>query len=57
MKQVDARGKACPLPVIETKKALEGMKEGAVEVLVDKMMMQVVVVEAVDTQKLLKGFL
>ena len=35
MKQVDARGKACPLPVIETKKALEGMKEGAVEVLVD----------------------
>ena len=36
MKQlVDARGKQCPVPVIETKKALKEMTEGMVEVLVD----------------------
>ena len=36
MKQlIDARGKQCPLPVIETKKALKEMTEGMVEVLVD----------------------
>lgn len=36
MKQlIDARGKQCPLPVIETKKALKEMTEGLVEVLVD----------------------
>lgn len=35
MERVDARGKSCPLPVIETKKVLENMKEGTVEVLVD----------------------
>ena len=33
---VDARGLACPLPVVNTKKAIEGMKAGdTVEVLVD----------------------
>lgn len=36
IKQIDARGKACPLPVIEAKRALEASPEGAkVEVLVD----------------------
>lgn len=36
MKQlVDARGKQCPMPVIETKKALKEITEGIVEVLVD----------------------
>lgn len=34
--QIDARGKQCPLPVIEAKNALSGMKEsGIVEVTVD----------------------
>ena len=34
--QIDARGKQCPLPVIETKNAIAGMKEaGTVEVTVD----------------------
>ena len=33
---VDARGLACPLPVVNTKKAIEKMKSGdSVEVLVD----------------------
>ena len=33
---VDARGLACPLPVVNTKKAIEGMKPGdTIEVLVD----------------------
>lgn len=35
MTQIDARGKACPLPVIEAKKAVEAMSQGVVEVLVD----------------------
>lgn len=36
MKKIDERGKACPLPVIETKKTLEGMQSGeSLEVLVD----------------------
>ena len=35
MKQVDCRGLSCPQPVIETKKVLEGMKEGIIEVIVD----------------------
>lgn len=36
MKQlIDARGKQCPVPVIETKKALKEITEGMVEVLVD----------------------
>lgn len=35
MERVDARGKTCPLPIIETKKVLESMTEGTVEVLVD----------------------
>lgn len=36
IKQIDARGKTCPLPVIEAKKALEAAENGTkVEVLVD----------------------
>lgn len=35
MERIDARGKTCPLPVIETKKVLENMTEGSVMVLVD----------------------
>ena len=35
IKQLDARGKTCPLPVIETKKVLETITDGKVEVLVD----------------------
>lgn len=34
-KTVDATGLSCPLPVIETKKALKEMSEGELEVLVD----------------------
>ena len=34
-KVIDARGKQCPLPVIETKRALTEMTEGTVLVLVD----------------------
>ncbi len=34
-KEVDARGLPCPQPVINTKKALEGIEEGTVTVLVD----------------------
>jgi selenium metabolism protein YedF len=34
-KSIDARGMQCPMPVIETKKALQGMTEGTVEVVVD----------------------
>lgn len=32
---VDARGLSCPQPVIETKKALDALKSGKVEILVD----------------------
>ncbi len=32
---IDARGKACPQPVLMTKKALEGMTEGSFTVVVD----------------------
>ena len=36
MKQLDMRGKACPMPVIETKKILEEVKKAEeVRVLVD----------------------
>lgn len=36
IKQIDARGKTCPLPVIEAKKALEAAENGTkIEVLVD----------------------
>jgi selenium metabolism protein YedF len=35
MKTVDCRGLSCPQPVIETKKILEGMKKGVIEVIVD----------------------
>lgn len=35
MEQIDARGQACPLPVVRAKKALAQMGEGALEVLVD----------------------
>lgn len=34
-KRVDARGLACPKPVIETKKALEGLTEGSIITIVD----------------------
>ncbi|HZJ76970.1 MAG TPA: sulfurtransferase-like selenium metabolism protein YedF [Oscillospiraceae bacterium] len=34
-KQVDVRGMNCPLPVINTKKALEGMEKGTVTTIVD----------------------
>jgi len=33
--EVDARGLACPLPVVKTKKALEGIEEGEVITIVD----------------------
>lgn len=33
--KIDARGLACPKPVIETKKALEGIKEGNIITIVD----------------------
>jgi TusA-related sulfurtransferase len=33
---VDARGLACPIPVIRVKKALEGLSQGRVVVLVDE---------------------
>ncbi len=36
MKEVDARGLPCPRPVIETKKALEEIKEGSLTVIVDR---------------------
>lgn len=35
MEQVDARGQACPLPVVRAKKALAAMDAGLLEVLVD----------------------
>jgi len=35
MTEVDARGLSCPMPVIKTKKAIEGMKTGSVVVIVD----------------------
>ena len=34
-KIVDARGLSCPQPVIETKKVLDRMSSGSVEILVD----------------------
>jgi tRNA 2-thiouridine synthesizing protein A len=33
--EIDARGLSCPMPVIKTKKAIEGMKSGSVVVIVD----------------------
>lgn len=35
IKKIDAKGLACPMPVIKTKKALEEISEGVVEVTVD----------------------
>ncbi len=35
MERIDARGQACPLPVVRAKKALAAMGEGVLEVLVD----------------------
>ena len=35
METIDARGQACPLPVVRAKRALSEMGEGALEVLVD----------------------
>lgn len=34
-KEVDARGLSCPIPVIQTKKALESLREGSVRTIVD----------------------
>ncbi len=34
-KEVDARGLNCPIPVIQTKKALESLREGSVRTIVD----------------------
>ncbi|QRN86562.1 sulfurtransferase-like selenium metabolism protein YedF [Clostridia bacterium] len=34
-KSIDARGMSCPMPVVATKKALEALQEGVLEVLVD----------------------
>lgn len=34
-KEVDARGLGCPIPVIQTKKALESLSEGSVRTIVD----------------------
>lgn len=49
MAKVNARGLACPGPVIETKKALESLEQGIVEVLVDNE------VAASNVEKLAKG--
>ena len=35
IKELDARGLSCPQPVVQTKNALEGMKEGLVMIIVD----------------------
>lgn len=35
MNEIDARGLSCPMPVIKTKNAIEGMKSGSVVVIVD----------------------
>jgi len=35
MNEIDARGLSCPMPVIKTEKAIEGMKSGSVVVIVD----------------------
>ena len=35
MNEVDARGLSCPMPVIRTKKALEGIEGGSLVVIVD----------------------
>lgn len=35
VREVDTRGLACPLPVINTKRALQEIEEGTITVLVD----------------------
>lgn len=35
MIEVDLRGLACPIPVVRTKKALDGMQEGTILAIVD----------------------
>ena len=35
MEKLDCKGQACPLPVVNAKKALAGMGEGVLEVVVD----------------------
>lgn len=35
IKTVDARGLSCPQPIVETKRVLDKLKSGKVEVLVD----------------------
>jgi len=34
--QIDVRGLGCPLPVVKTKKALEGIEEGEITVLIER---------------------
>ncbi len=36
MIEVDARGLNCPLPVVRTKKALEGIEEGELTVIIER---------------------
>lgn len=48
-KELDVRGIACPGPVIETKKALESLESGIIEVVVDNQ------VSAANVEKLAKG--
>lgn len=35
MNEIDTRGLSCPMPVMKTKKVIEGMKSGSVVVIVD----------------------
>ena len=48
-KELDVRGIACPGPVIETKKALESLESGIIQVVVDNQ------VSAANVEKLAKG--
>lgn len=48
-KELDVRGIACPGPVIETKKALESLESGIIQVVVDNQ------ISAANVEKLAKG--
>ncbi len=63
LKTIDARGLACPMPVVETKKALAEFGEGTLEVLVDNEVSRDNVIKfasssgyLVDSQKKLSGY-
>lgn len=49
---VDARGKACPIPVVMTKKAIEGIDEGVITVLVDSVASRENVIKFVKSEGL-----